>query len=120
MKQLVNLFKLLSDESRLRVILLLAEEKLCVCEITGILDLPQPTVSKALSKLRDLDLVRDERADKYIYYSLKNDDVVLKGILDDISLNLKNYPTLENDKKRISLKETFKNQIQLIDMIGIK
>jgi len=119
MKQLVNLFKLLSDESRLRVILLLAQDKLCVCEITGILDLPQPTVSKALSKLRDLDLVMDERSEKYIYYSLKNDDVVFKGIIDDILLNLDNYPALSTDKKRISLKETFKNQIQLIDMIGI-
>lgn len=119
MKELVNLFKLLSDESRLRVILLLAEDKLCVCEITGILDLPQPTVSKALSKLRDLDLVMDERSDKYIYYSLKNDDVVFKGIIDDIRNNLSNYPTLANDRKRVSLKETFKNQIQLIDMMGI-
>ncbi|MGB4589907.1 MAG: metalloregulator ArsR/SmtB family transcription factor [Clostridiaceae bacterium] len=119
MKQLVNIFKLLSDESRLRVILLLAEDKLCVCEITGILDLPQPTVSKALSKLRDLDLVRDERSDKYIYYSLKNEDLVLQGIIDDILMNLQNYPLLANDKNRISMKEIFKNQIQLIDTIGI-
>lgn len=110
MEQLVNIFKLLSDESRLRVIVLLSEDKLCVCEISGILELPQPKVSKALSKLRDLNLVDDERSDKYVYYELKKDNTSLTGIINDISRNLDAYPTLANDKRRIFLKANFKNQ----------
>lgn len=115
MEQLVNIFKLLSDESRLRVIVLLSEDKLCVCEISGILELPQPKVSKALSKLRDLNLVDDERSDKYVYYELKKDNPSLTGIINDISRNLDAYPTLANDKRRISLKANFKNQCCSMD-----
>ncbi len=42
MNTLINTFKLLSDETRLRIILLLQQEELCVCQLTGILDISQP------------------------------------------------------------------------------
>jgi len=61
MNQLINIFKILSDETRLRIIMLLAQEDLCVCEMTGVLDVSQPKVSKCLSKLRDMNLVIDDR-----------------------------------------------------------
>ena len=70
MRETLEFFKLLSDETRFRVIMLLLEKELAVCELVGILDLPQPKVSKALAKLRDLGLVLDERKEKYMYYSL--------------------------------------------------
>ena len=69
MNQLINLFKLLSDESRLRIIMMLYHQELCVCQLTGILELSQPTISKNLSKLRDLNLVKDTRKEKFV---LKN------------------------------------------------
>ena len=70
MRETLEFFKLLSDETRFRVIMLLLEKELAVCELVGILNLPQPKVSKALGKLRDLGLVLDERKEKYMYYSL--------------------------------------------------
>lgn len=70
MRETLEFFKLLSDETRFRVIMLLMEKELAVCELVAILELPQPKVSKALGKLRDLGLVIDERKEKYMYYSI--------------------------------------------------
>ena len=67
MSQLINLFKLLSDESRLRIIMMLYHQELCVCQLTGILEISQPTISKNLSKLRDLNLVKDTRKEKFVF-----------------------------------------------------
>lgn len=110
MQELTNLFKLLSDESRLRVLMLLKHGPLCVCEFSGILQMPQPKVSKSLAKLKDLNLVTDTRVEKYVYYSLTHDFALLTQILEDIQNGLDKYPTLNSDFKRLSLKTDYLNQ----------
>ena len=45
MHELTNIFKALSDETRLRIIKLLEQGELCVCDITAALDMVQPKVS---------------------------------------------------------------------------
>ena len=49
MQTLTSIYKLLSDETRLRLLILLYQEPLCVCELVGILNVPQPRISKNLS-----------------------------------------------------------------------
>ncbi len=49
---IVNMFKALSDENRLRIMSLLIREELCVCEIEVILELSQSNVSRHLNKLK--------------------------------------------------------------------
>ena len=115
MNDLINIFKVLSDETRLRTIMLLHFDELCVCEIGGILDIPQPTISKGLSKLRDLNLVVDTRKEKYVYYKLREDDMILKNIILDIASNLEKYPRLQEDFKNISTKWKFTNTPTPID-----
>ncbi|GAU76519.1 metalloregulator ArsR/SmtB family transcription factor [Fusibacter sp. 3D3] len=114
MNQLTNIFKLLSDDTRLRMILLLYQQDLCVCEISGILNAPQPRISKNLSKLRDLNLVLDERREKFVFYTLKKDNLLLtqtlKQILDEIEL----YPQILRDSENLVDKEQFLNQSCLI------
>ena len=107
MDHLMNTFKLLSDETRLRVVMLLQQEELCVCQITGITGIAQPKVSKALSKLRDLGLVDDRRVDKFVYYKLKKQEDLLSTITDHILLTVKMHPVLKEDQKRLSIKEDF-------------
>jgi len=70
MKQYVDLFKALSDETRLRIMVLLSERELCVCQIEAALGLPQTKVSRHLTVLRYAGLVRDRREGLWIYYSL--------------------------------------------------
>ena len=110
MNQLINLFKLLSDESRLRIIMMLYHQELCVCQLTGILELSQPTISKNLSKLRDLNLVKDTRKEKFVFYSLNLDNKVFIKLLDDIAETIELYPQLVLDKSRLSDKDIYLNQ----------
>lgn len=110
MKQLVNIFKIFSDETRLRIIVLLAQQGLCVCQLSGILDVSQPKVSKNLSKLRDMSLVIDERKEKFVFYKLEMENLVLARVLKNILENLDEYPQLILDKSRLVDKEKYLNQ----------
>lgn len=66
-----SVFKCLADDTRLRTILLIqAEGKLCVCEISAALDLSQPKVSRHLAQLRSCGLLQDSRHGQWIYYQL--------------------------------------------------
>ncbi|MBN2285040.1 MAG: winged helix-turn-helix transcriptional regulator [Tissierellales bacterium] len=110
MNQLTNIFKLLSDSTRLRMLALLFQEDLCVCEISGILDVPQSRVSKNLSKLRDLNLVMDERKERFVFYSLLKEDVLLVQTLQYILDQKLLYPQIVEDCKRLTDKEKYLNQ----------
>ena len=69
-----DLYKQLSDATRLRcLILLLAEGELCVCELTHALGLSQPKISRHLAQLRQAGVVQDRRAGQWIHYRLHDD-----------------------------------------------
>ena len=97
MNKLLNYFKVLSDETRLRIMVLLFHNELCVCQLTGITGISQPNVSKHLAKLRDLGLVKDERKEQYTFYSLNIEDQLLEDILGNIVDNIETYPILKLD-----------------------
>lgn len=105
MNNILNIFKLLSDETRFRIIMLIANEALCVCQINGILEVSQPKVSKGLSKLRDMGLVEDYRVDKFVYYKLK-EHALLNSIIKEIKSNYSNE-ILNNDLLRLKDKESY-------------
>jgi len=66
-----QLFRALSDGTRLQcVMLLLAEQPLCVCEFVHALDCPQSRISRHLGQLRDLGIVQDERRGQWVHYRL--------------------------------------------------
>ncbi|MDD2447738.1 MAG: metalloregulator ArsR/SmtB family transcription factor [Tissierellia bacterium] len=97
MDKLTNYFKLLSDETRLRIMVLLFHNELCVCQITGITGISQPNISKHLARLRDMGFVKDERKEQYTFYSLKMEDKLFEDILEKIVANIEDYPTLRLD-----------------------
>lgn len=66
-----QLFKALSDPTRLRCLVLLVNYKeLCVCELTYALDLPQPKISHHLGSLRNVGLVSDRKMGLWVYYRI--------------------------------------------------
>ena len=74
MKTTAHIFKALGDETRLRIMaLLLSEQELCVCDIMAALDLPQSTVSRHLSYLRNTGLVDDRRQGVWMYYKINHE-----------------------------------------------
>ena len=70
----VELFKQLSDTTRLRCLtLLFSEGELCVCELTEALDLSQPKISRHLAQLREAGVVQSRRAGHWVHYRLHQD-----------------------------------------------
>jgi ArsR family transcriptional regulator len=67
----VEFFKLLADETRLSVLLLIdQEDELCVCELTTALQETQPKISRHLAMLRKAQLLLDRRQGQWVFYRL--------------------------------------------------
>lgn len=107
MDKLTDFFKMLSDETRLRILVLLYHKKLCVCEICGVMEETQPKISKHLAKLRDMGFVKDERKEQFIYYYLNFDNKLFEGIIKDIVGNIEEYETLKKDVQKVATAEEF-------------
>lgn len=67
---LVEIYKCLCDETRLRILHLLSHQALCVCHFQAILDAPQVKVSKHLAYLRERGMVETRREGAWMVYSL--------------------------------------------------
>jgi len=68
MPSTINLLKLLADETRLRLLLLLEQEELSVAELQQILGMGQSRISSHLAQLKRAGVVEDRRAGKNVYY----------------------------------------------------
>jgi ArsR family transcriptional regulator len=73
MKELIRVMKALSDPNRVKVIKMLQEKELCVCEIQSALRLAQPTVSRHMKVLEDAGLVASRKDGLWVNYSLNSD-----------------------------------------------
>lgn len=66
-----DIFKALADETRLRMVLLIArEDELCVCELCWAIDESQPKISRHLALLRNSGMLSARRQGQWMYYSL--------------------------------------------------
>ncbi len=85
MEKLVKVFKALGDKNRLRIVRMLQCKSLCVCEITAVLGLATPTVSRHLSVLKEANLIKDFKNGRWVDYSLNEDslDIHLIQLLAD-------------------------------------
>ncbi|MFK5883639.1 MAG: metalloregulator ArsR/SmtB family transcription factor [Candidatus Izemoplasma sp.] len=107
---MVNVFKALGDENRLRIISILIEGKVCVCEIERILALSQSNVSRHLTKLKLADLIKSTKKAQWIYYEINNDFFEKnEPLLELLNVLFKNKIIYIEDKiklKEYKLKET--------------
>ena len=71
------LFKMYADPTRLKILSLLFEEEMCVCDISTLLDMTQSAVSHQLSVLRQNRIIKYRRSGKNIYYSLDDEHIQL-------------------------------------------
>ncbi len=71
-----ELFKGLADSTRLRIVALLLERELCVCDLMAVLRLPQSTVSRHMNRLKSAGLVLDRRDGKWVHYRLEPSPLV--------------------------------------------
>jgi len=98
MRDLIRVFKTLSDETRIRMLkLLLERESLCVCEIMQVLGISQTRASRNLGLLKDAGFLKDEREGLWVHYSI--DEEFVNDYCFPITRLLKNW--LNDDKKII-------------------
>ncbi|MCF6178841.1 MAG: metalloregulator ArsR/SmtB family transcription factor [Geopsychrobacter sp.] len=98
MKRTARFFKTLADETRLRILALLTNGELCVCDLMAALELPQSTVSRHLATLRNADLVEDRRQGVWMYYRLaKSGEKTLGQLLPLLQTQLVQLPEAQQD-----------------------
>src|SRR6478672_3056164 len=68
-----QLLKLLGDKTRLTMMKLLESHDCCVCEFVAIFKTSQPAISQHLRKLKDIELVKEERRGQWVFYSINQD-----------------------------------------------
>ncbi|MGL4383245.1 MAG: ArsR/SmtB family transcription factor [Bacilli bacterium] len=74
---LVTFFKVFGDKTRMNILMLLAQEEVCGCDICDVLEMEQSNVSHQLKVLRKNRLVKTKKVGKHIYYSLNDDHITL-------------------------------------------
>ncbi|HMA63320.1 MAG TPA: metalloregulator ArsR/SmtB family transcription factor [bacterium] len=100
MNELIKIFKALSDQNRLRIVKMLEEKPMCVCEITEVLQLANSTVSKHLSILRNAGLIVSEKEGRWINYRLNPDpSLYLKSLKPLIKDWINDDPIISKDKE---------------------
>ena len=97
-------FKVLSDETRLRCLLLILENKeICVCELIHALDLPQSKISRHLSIIKLNSLITQRRSGQWVLYSMNTDLSDFKLNIIKVTLNeLKNTSPYKDDRIRLN------------------
>lgn len=72
---LAELFKIFSDSTRIRILFILFEAEVCVCDLANMLRMTQSAVSHQLRILKQSKLVKNRREGKSIFYSLADEHV---------------------------------------------
>ncbi len=102
MQGLADIFKALSDATRLRIIKLLEHGELCVCDIVAALDMIQPKISFHLRILKEAGLIKDRKQGKWIHYCIDDADIfkrfLILSVLEKLSDN-----DIRGDKKRLEV-----------------
>ena len=81
MQEILTIFKALSEETRLRILKLLENGELCVCDIVAALDTIQPKVSFHLSALKEAGLIKDRKQGKWVHYRMNDSDMFRRFLL---------------------------------------
>ena len=104
MNGIIDIFKALGDPGRLRALMSLASEELCVCQIIKLLELAPSTVSKHLTVLHQAGLVQTRKEGRWIYYSLpgRSASAAARDAIGLVMRNFENDPQVAADRKSLA------------------
>jgi ArsR family transcriptional regulator len=101
--ELRDVFAALADDTRRRILGLLASGEICVCHIHEALDVPQPTASRHLAHLRKAGLVATRKDGLWVHYRLADlDDPAVAGVLRSTLSALHATEGTGEDRKKLS------------------
>ncbi len=101
MQEMINIFKALSEETRLRILKLLEHGELCVCDIVAGLDMVQPKVSFHLNVLKEAGFLKDRKQGRWTHYSIDDADFFRRFLLVSV---LERIPkeAIAEDRRRLA------------------
>lgn len=99
MSETARLFQALADDTRLRLVALLMEGELCVCDMVAVLSLPQSTVSRHLASLRNAGLVEGRREGVWMHYRLDAGEGLKAGLLELLKEKLAGMKQVRDDRR---------------------
>jgi ArsR family transcriptional regulator len=103
MEMTTELFKALAHDTRLRILCLLLDGEVCVCQIMAILQLPQSTASRHLAVLKNAGLLEDRRDGVWIYYSLAGQtQPLVEQVMGALRSHLPTLGTCLEDRQRLT------------------
>lgn len=102
MKDLLNPFKVLSDENRVRIILMLKIRPLCVSEIHEVLNIALSTISAHLKVMKNAGMVDDAKDGRWVIYDLVRGKSFVDGLIDSLENELRKEHVIINDRTIIS------------------
>ena len=70
MKELADFYKVFGDATRIRILCVLLQQEVCVCDLAAILGMTQSAISHQLRILKQMKLVKNRREGKTVFYSL--------------------------------------------------
>ena len=99
----VNVFKALSDPNRIRIMKMLSERELCMCEVREMLNLSNSTVSKHLTILRDANLLLDSKDGKWVNFQLndKSEQKFIRSVITLIKNSFEDDEAVQDDSKKL-------------------
>lgn len=74
--KLADLFKLIGDTTRCRILFALDQKEMCVCDLANVLNMTKSSVSHQLAVLRRSGVVKCRRSGKEVYYTLDDEHIV--------------------------------------------
>ncbi len=69
-KELADFYKVFGDATRVKILCVLLESEMCVCDLAELLEMTQSAISHQLRVLKQMKLVKNRREGKTVYYSL--------------------------------------------------
>ncbi|GER66592.1 transcriptional regulator [Weizmannia acidilactici] len=74
--EMADLFKILGDRTRTRILYALFESEMCVCDLAYLLGMSQSSISHQLRVLKQAKLVKNRKEGKVVYYSLADSHII--------------------------------------------
>lgn len=75
LRELADFFKVFGDTTRIKILCVLFQSELCVCDLAEVLKMTQSAISHQLRVLKQMKLVKNRREGKTVYYSLADDHI---------------------------------------------
>ena len=107
MTNAVAFFRALADETRWRIVRLVSDRALCVCELADILGMPQSSVSSHVQIIRKAGLLESETCGKWTYFRIARSQLtLLKNILKNFPDSADFAADAEKAEARLARRET--------------